>query len=781
MGGTQSMNIWMILLLTASKTLPNYARRLSEPAENARPISLTAEEAGGELLTPEHFFVASAKDLHKKVTTSPNITTRGSSTMGYVSTVKDQGIQPDSVPTNPVQSVTPPSHSHPASPIQQPSLIEQVEYDLQLTHYEYTVTKQSVKNRLQNHVDFWENILKPSELVLSTVKYGYVIPFVHEPPSIHLKNNRSALENSTFVLEAIEELKMTGCITEVTDKPFVVNPLTVSISDSKKPRLVLDLRHVNKYVQKQKIKFEGVKEAKQYAKKGYFMLKFDLRSGYHHLNIHSTHQKYLGFSWIINGEEKFFTFSVLPFGLSSAGHIFTKVVRALVNFWRSQSFPIIVYLDDGWACDSLERCIRMSKSVLKTLLASGFLPNFEKSIFVPTQKLGWLGFIWNLESGVIEVPKTKVEKIHANIEKILLDNRSTARNMASVLGKIISLIPAFGNVCQLMTRNLCMSVCQRHTWDSYFQIPLSVVTELEFWKSNCYILPNLLICPIQQTPERVIFSDASIYASAGFIDGNVLQVAHDMFTEHEQLKSSTWRELKSVKFILESMSRQLAGKLVKIYTDNQNVVHICQVGSMKADLHELAMGIYSICIVNSITIEVEWIPRSENVQADYLSRIFDFDDWAVADNVFKMFNNRWGKLTFDRFADHKNHKVDRFNSRFWVPGTNGVDAFAFDWSGENNWIVPPVGLVCRVINHMFNCRAKGVMVVPKWKSALFWPMIWNSTENKFYSFVTDYVEFNHPKNFFLPGSDKQSIFAQSPFNSNVVVLRMDCSNIHWSE
>jgi hypothetical protein len=50
---------------------------------------------------------------------------------------------------------------------------------------------------------------------------------------------------------------------------------------------------------------------------------------------------------------------------------------------------------------------------------------------------------------------------------------------------------------------------------------------------------------------------------------------------------------------------------------------------------------------------------------------------------------------------NKNCKVDNFNSKFWVPGTNGVGAFAFDWWSDSNWIVPPVSLVCKAINHMF--------------------------------------------------------------------------------
>ena len=169
---------------------------------------------------------------------------------------------------------------------------------------------------------------------------------------------------------------------------------------------------------------------------------------------------------------------------------------------------------------------------------------------------------------------------------------------------------------------------------------------------------------------------------------------------------------------------------------------------MKSDLQELALNIYEICIFNNINIELEWIPRNGNIQADFFSKIFDFDDWSVADHIFQMLNKKWGNFTFDRFADNNNCKVDNFNSKFWVSGTNGVDAFAFDWSSDNNWIVPPVSLVCKAINHMFLCKAKGVLVLPKWKSALFWPIVWNHSENYFHNFVKDFIEFYRPKQFY---------------------------------
>lgn len=50
-----------------------------------------------------------------------------------------------------------------------------------------------------------ENVLKPSELVLNTIKYCYVIPFVKDPLLLFKKNNRLAHDNSKFVEDAIND------------------------------------------------------------------------------------------------------------------------------------------------------------------------------------------------------------------------------------------------------------------------------------------------------------------------------------------------------------------------------------------------------------------------------------------------------------------------------------------------------------------------------------------------------------------------------------------------
>ena len=138
-------------------------------------------------------------------------------------------------------------------------------------------------------------------------------------------------------------------------------------------------------------------------------------------------------------------------------------------------------------------------------------------------------------------------------------------------------------------------------------------------------------------------------------------------------------------------------------------------------LHQLAVDIFHTAKENNIEVEVEWIPRSLNEKADYLGKIVDFDDWTVKDCHFHAVNSYWGPWSVDCFASYKIHKIPRFYSKFFNPGSFGVNSLAFNWEGENCWLVPPVSLVKNVICHVCFCRCRAILVVPYWPSAPFWP------------------------------------------------------------
>jgi hypothetical protein len=37
-------------------------------------------------------------------------------------------------------------------------------------------------------------------------------------------------------------------------------------------------------------------------------------------------------------------------------------------------------------------------------------------------------------------------------------------------------------------------------------------------------------------------------------------------------------------------------------------------------------------------LDIQWIPRSENEKADYISRLIDHEDWEVSGNFFDLMN-----------------------------------------------------------------------------------------------------------------------------------------------
>ena len=88
-------------------------------------------------------------------------------------------------------------------------------------------------------------------------------------------------------------------------------------------------------------------------------------------------------------------------------------------------------------------------------------------------------------------------------------------------------------------------------------------------------------------------------------------------------KSSTWRELAAIVFALESFAPILEGSLVKWFIDSQTAARVIEVGSIDLDLHRLAIKIFQFCAEHGIRLEVQWIPRTENETADYISRLID--------------------------------------------------------------------------------------------------------------------------------------------------------------
>lgn len=77
----------------------------------------------------------------------------------------------------------------------------------------------------------------------------------------------------------------------------------------------------------------------------------------------------------------------------------------------------------------------------------------------------------------------------------------------------------------------------------------------------------------------------------------------------------------------------------------------------------------------------------------------------------------------DGFASPSNAQLGWFNSKFWCPGKEAVDAFTVDWGSEISWLVSPLHLIAHTIQHAKACKTKGTLMIPAWKSSYYWPVI----------------------------------------------------------
>ena len=168
---------------------------------------------------------------------------------------------------------------------------------------------------------------------------------------------------------------------------------------------------------------------------------------------------------------------------------------------------------------------------------------------------------------------------------------------------------------------------------------------------------------------------------------------------------------------------------------------------------------------------MRWIPRDLNSFADHLSSIIDFDDNTINDNVFQILDARWGPHTIDRFACSYNAELSRFNSRFYQPGTEAVDAFLQHWGFENKWLLPLVSQIARVVDHLRLCNAEGTLVIPMWKSSCFRVSLCND-ERHGNSFVHDWVVLSKFKQLFVRGKAENGMFGARELSLAVVALRI---------
>lgn len=104
------------------------------------------------------------------------------------------------------------------------------------------------------------------------------------------------------------------------------------------------------------------------------MIKLDLQDAYFKSQF-TEYQCFLQFNWV----QKTYQFVCLPFGLTSALWVFTKIMKLVAGKQRQMAIHLIVYLDDTLIVHhSKEEILQITPLICQTFKALELLVNMEK-------------------------------------------------------------------------------------------------------------------------------------------------------------------------------------------------------------------------------------------------------------------------------------------------------------------------------------------------------------------------------------------------------------------
>ena len=237
-----------------------------------------------------------------------------------------------------------------------------------------------VGGRLLLYAKEWHTI-KPDIWVESVVTKGYKIEFTATPPIRKMVYKTPLPINKVqrdTLLEEVKALLLKKAIYPIFP-PFEVGFWSTFFLAPKKTgdwRPILNLKSLNKYIKPKRFRMESLAIVLKAPIRSRWATSIDLKDAYLHIPINQDHQRWLRF----HIKDQAYAFRCLPFGLSTAPRVFTRVVKAVGAFLRRQGVQIHFYLDD-WliTSQSLVMAHRHTELVLRTLARLGFIVNLKKS------------------------------------------------------------------------------------------------------------------------------------------------------------------------------------------------------------------------------------------------------------------------------------------------------------------------------------------------------------------------------------------------------------------
>ena len=227
--------------------------------------------------------------------------------------------------------------------------------------------------------------------------------------------------------------------------------------------------------------------------------------------MHPNHRQYLQFLW----QSQKYQFNCLPFGLSCAPRVFTKLMKRVVAFLREKGLRLIIYLDDILVmCECQEELTRHVNLMQDLFSVLGLTINSKKSQLPPVQELRFLGHQVSIAQMRIFLPQEKIccEATHlAEKSLVTIEELAAFVGMTNAAKQAIPIAPLFHHHIQALINRVVAEAEQREVKQQYQRmvvLTLEARAELLWWARTAKTYKSARL--IQPPPDIVIETDASL-------------------------------------------------------------------------------------------------------------------------------------------------------------------------------------------------------------------------------------------------------------------------------
>ena len=485
-------------------------------------------------------------------------------------------------------------------------------------------------------------------------------------------------------------------------------------------RVILDLTDLNKFIRKIKFRMDRIPDIMNIIKPGDYLVSIDLSDAYFCIAMHILSMPFLTFFFL----GIYYQFTCLPQGLTSAPRIFTKVIRVILTFLRSQHIRIAAWIDDFLlASSSKQLCKDHTFLTMRTFKELGFLPNIEKSQLIPSQKILHLGLIWDSLEYTVAVPKDKILAVKRKCITAL-SYKVTLRYLSSILGSIEFFKWGYPHAAlhyRKLQRFINFCLAKGFSYNFFVNASSKARIDLVWWSKIGDSLPPRSLHPFNASKE--VTCDASNTGWGCWSSDN--KEAFGFWSPSEMEDHINILEFSAVTFAFKCFFRSSYNMSILIKSDSLTVVAYInkQGGTSSARLCDMALEFWDYCISRKLNIFAVHIPGIKNTRADRLSRLENSDhSYFLVKDYFELIKE---SITFplkiDCFASRLNFKIEKFISRYHDPLSSWIDAFSIKWI-DNVYLFPPISIIQRVISKFNSDKTgHGLLICPYWPSQPWFP------------------------------------------------------------